>query len=143
MFAKSSPIPRSLFSSTEDFLRGKSQTFYTEENSWHNLFRREVTLRIDEALFKPLYSSSMGAPNASIRVLAGMMILKEAQGWSDSHLFEQCRFNILTRSALGLLNMDDDLPVESTYYLFRKQIVEYERNSGENLFEKAFRKITG
>lgn len=143
MFAKSSPIPRSLFSSTEDFLRGKSQTFYTEENSWHNLFRREVTLRIDEALFKPLYSSDMGAPNASIRVLAGMMILKEAQGWSDSHLFEQCRFNILTRSALGLLNMDDDLPVESTYYLFRKQIVEYERNSGENLFEKAFRKITG
>lgn len=143
MFAKSSPIQRTLFSSTEDFLHGKSLIFYKEDTSWHNLFRREITLRIDEAIFKPLYSSGMGAPNASIRVLVAMMILKESQGWSDSCLFEQCRFNILTRSALGLLNIDDALPVESTYYLFRKLVVEHERNTGENLFEKAFRQVTG
>lgn len=85
----------------------------------------------------------MGAPNASIRVLISMMILKEAQGLSDSGLFEQCRFNILTRSALGLINMDNPLPVESTYYLFRKLIVEHERSTGINLFQQAFSQITG
>jgi hypothetical protein len=84
----------------------------------------------------------MGAPNASIRLLAGMMILKEAFGWSDSQLFEQCQFNLLTRSALGLINMNDPLPAESTYYLLRKRIYEHHRQNGEDLLEKTFTQIT-
>lgn len=46
-------------------------------------------------------------PNASIRVLVGMMSLKEGQGWSDEQLFEQCRYNLLVRSALGVMNLTD------------------------------------
>lgn len=143
MFKKSTPIQKNLFSSTEEFLSGQSLNIYTDTNSWHNLFRREVTFRVDENLFKILYDSDMGAPNSPIRILFSMMVLKESQGWSDAHLFEQCRFNILTRSALGLMNMDDVLPVESTYYLFRKLITEHERNTGVNLFQQAFSQITG
>lgn len=55
------------------------------------------------------------------------MILKEALGLSDDQIFEQTRFNLLTRSAIGLINTDDMVPTESTYYLFRKRIVENEK----------------
>src|SRR5699024_9218469 len=77
------------------------------------------------------------------RVLIAMMILKEANGWSDAQLFESCRYNLLVRSALGLFNIDDELPTESTYYLLRKRVVEYETENNVNLVEQTFSDITG
>jgi hypothetical protein len=74
--------------------------------------------------------------------MVSMMILKEAQGCSDSELFEDSRFNLLTRSALGLFNIDDAPPAESTYYLLRKRIVEWEKSGHENLLEKTFAQVT-
>jgi len=71
-----------------------------------------------------------------------MMTLKESFSWSDSQLYEQCRFNLLVRSAIGLLNMNDSLPVESTYYLFRKRVYEHQKETGEDLVKKAFENIT-
>jgi hypothetical protein len=71
-----------------------------------------------------------------------MMILKEAQGWSDSQLFEQCQFNLLVRSALGLQNLDDSAPAASTYYLLRHRIVSFEQEGNENLIEKVFAQVT-
>jgi hypothetical protein len=81
-------------------------------------------MRVDESIFSVLYTDGKGAPNASIRVLIGMMILKEGQGWSDEQLFENCEYNLLVRSALGLMSLEDAAPVSSTYYLFRRNLVE-------------------
>ena len=99
-------------------------------------------MRINESIFEPLYNKGMGTPNASIRILISMMILKEAGGLSDQKLFENCRFNMLTRSAIGLVNADDTLPSESTYYLFRKKVFDYARAGNENLFDVAFLNLT-
>lgn len=143
MFKKTSKeYQLGLFSSAESFLDGKTKKYYNEETGWHNLFRQHVCMRIDESIFSVLFSDGMGAPNASIRTMISMMVIKEAYGWSDAQLFEQSRFNLLVRSALGLFNMNDAIPVESTYYLFRKRVVEYEQLHGENLIEKAFASIT-
>ena len=131
-----------LFSSAQSFLPVKARKIFEDDQKWHNQFRVHITQRIDEDLFRPLFCEDFGAPNTSIRVLVGMMVLKEAQGWSDSQLFEQCLFNILVRSALGLMNIDDPLPVPSTYYLLRKRIVERETCGNENLIEKVFSQIT-
>lgn len=131
-----------LFTSSRSFLSGNALKTYDDTNAWHNQFRQQVTMRIDENIFRPLYCQDNGTPNASVRILFAMMILKESNGLSDQKLFEDCRFNVLTRSALGLLNMDDPLPTESTYYLFRKRIVEYAERTGENLFDTAFSQIT-
>lgn len=133
---------RTLFFDTDNLLAGKSKDFYLQQNSWHNLFRNQVTMRIDENIFSKLYSKDMGAPNASVRILIAMMIIKEAYGWSDAQLFEQCRFNFLVRSALGIFNMDDALPTESTYYLLRQRVVDYEKINNKNLIEEAFASIT-
>ena len=131
-----------MFSSPNSFLTDRSERFYEQNDSWHNLFRIQVTLRVEESLFEPLYSRQTGSPNSSIRVMVAMMILKEANRWSDSQLFEQCRFNLLVRSALGLVNMDDLLPSESTYYLLGKRIVEHEREGNPNLLEQTFAAVT-
>jgi hypothetical protein len=143
MFRKSDKYHQlDVFSAPGNLLQGKSLNFYQDRQSWHNLFRKEVLMRLNEDLFSELFCADNGAPNAPVRVLLGMMVLKEAHRWSDSELFENCRYNILVRSSLGLMNMEDPVPAESTYYLFRKRIVEHEKEKEENLFEKAFAQIT-
>jgi len=84
----------------------------------------------------------MGAPNASIRILVAMLILKEGFGFSDEDLFEKCQFDLLTRKALGLLSLDDSTPSLDTYYLLRRRICEYEDKTGENLIGQYFQQIT-
>ena len=89
-----------------------------------------------------MFSADEGAPNASIKILISMMILKEGEGYSDEKLYENCRFNLLTRKALELVNMDDKIPAESTYYLLRHRIAEYKVQKNIDLFEKCFQHIT-
>jgi len=131
-----------LFTGVSSVLSGSSLKQYNDDGHWHNQFRNQVVSRVDETNFKVLFNESMGAPNASVSLLIGMMTLKEAFGWSDSQLFEQCRFNLLVRSALGLFNLNDALPAESTYYLLRKRMYEHHLQTGEDLMELTFKQIT-
>jgi hypothetical protein len=143
MFRKSNPSPQTnLFTASSSLFRGKSLSIYQDANAWHNQFREQVTMQIDEKIFETLYSSTQGTPNASIRVLIAMMVLKEAEGLSDQKLFESCRFNMLTRSAIGLVNADDAVPTDSTYYLFRKKVCEHAKTGHANLFDVVFSSIT-
>lgn len=141
MFVKSSE-QLNLFSCASSSFSGKALSGYENELGWHNLFRKSVTMNIKEELFNVLYSSGTGAPNASIRVMLAMMILKEAQGLSDSKIFEEGRYNALTRSALGILNWDDSCPTESTYYLFRRSIAKYASEGNGDLMEQMFSDLT-
>jgi hypothetical protein len=131
-----------LFSGISGMLKGKTYDFYKDPQSWHNMFREQVVNRVNEGLFKVLYNDKMGAPNSSIKILSGMMALKEGFGWSDSELFQNCRFNLLIKSALGLYNISDDIPAESTYYLLRRRIHAYQQETGIDLIEQVFRQIT-
>jgi hypothetical protein len=142
MFRPSKPSQSNLFTSGDSIFSGKSLSIYQDPNSWHNLFREKVANQIDESIFKPIFTQAKGTPNASIKVLISMMILKEAQGLSDDAIFESCRFNMLTRSAIGLLNADDQLPTQSTYYLFRQKVHNYATQTGTNLFDIVFSSIT-
>lgn len=131
-----------LFSGVSSVLSKGSLKQYNDNGHWHNQFRNQIVSRIDESNFKLLFNETTGAPNASVSLLVGMMVIKEAFGWSDSQLFEQCKFNLLVRSALGLFNMTDALPAESTYYLLRKRMYEHHRQTGEDLMELTFKQIT-
>jgi hypothetical protein len=143
MFRKTpESVQKKFFTSPEFLFSEKSIKLYEDKSAWHNQFRQQVTMRINEDLFRPLYCENNGTPNAPINILIAMMVLKEAEGLSDQKLFENCRFNMLTRSALGLLNVDDSVPTESTYYLFRKRVNDYAKAGNENLFEVVFADIT-
>lgn len=143
MFKKSNKEPQlDAFASVPAMLDSLAFKQYSDQGHWHNQFREQIVMNIDESILGVLFNNTMGAPNAPVRILVGMMILKESFGWSDSQLFEHCRFNLLVRSALGLFNVNDPLPVESTYYLLRKRIYDYQKQSGEDLMEKTFGHIT-
>jgi hypothetical protein len=115
-----------LFSNIEQFLRERDQEKLNDPNAWHNVFLDQVTKRIPEARFAGLFDEETGRPNAPIRLLVAMLILKEGFGWSDEQLFEAIHFNLLVRRALGLLNLTDEVPVESTYYLFKQRLYRYQ-----------------
>lgn len=125
----------------------RESRMYDDESAWHNKFYKEVTSKVDEDIFKPLYTTErednrVGRPNASIRILVSMMILKEGCGCSDEQLYEQCRFNLLYRRALGIVTLDEQCPAIDSYYGFRRKICEYEEKNGVNLFDKCFKQIT-
>ena len=143
MFKKTyDSVQFNIFSDPKDLLNGKSRKKFCDPGAWHNLFRNHVLSGINEDHFRPLFTEEIGAPNSSIKLLIGMMIIKESLQCSDKQLFEQCEFNLLVRSALGLMNIDDPLPAESTYYLLRKRIYTFNRQTGEDLFNKVFQGIT-
>jgi len=143
MFKKSNKETQlNAFTSVPTMLESSALKQYGDHGHWHNQFRKQVVMRIDESIFSVLFNNTTGAPNAPARTLVGMMILKESFGWSDSQLFEHCRFNLLVRSSLGLFNMNDPLPVESTYYLLRKRIYDHQKQNGEDLMRKVFAQIT-
>ena len=143
MFRKTAEtVQLNAFTSPGSLFSGNALKFYEDKTAWHNLYRQQVTMRINKSTFSPLYCANNGTPNAPIRFLVAMMVLKEAQGISDEKLFEDCRYNMLIRSAIGLLNVDDSVPIESTYYLFRKRVNDYAKAGNENLFEVMFAELT-
>ena len=148
MFKKSPKTKQfNLFSSPSGLMCEREGRMYDDESAWHNKFYKEVTSKVDEDIFKPLYTTErednrVGRPNASIRILVSMMILKEGCGCSDEQLYEQCRFNLLYRRALGMVTLDEQCPAIDSYYGFRRKICEYEEQKGVNLFDKCFKQIT-
>ena len=145
MFRKTETNPQlDLFTAPSTILPKRAQKKYTDEKAWHNQFFKLVTSLIDEEAFMPLFEeTNMGAPNASIRILVAMSILKEGFGCSDEALFEKCEFDLLARKALGLEMLDDKLPSLDTYYLFGRRLTDYEQRTGVNLMERCFEQVTG
>ncbi len=142
MFKRSTNSQGDIFKNISSQLSGRKQKMLDSVDGWHNIFYKEVVSQIDESLYSVLYHQRMGRPNAPVRILIGMMILKEGQGWSDEQLFEECRFNLKIMRALGLSNIDDDIPVEATYYEFRKLLGEYYDSQQRDLLKETFIKVT-
>ena len=143
MFMKSEPSRQSdLFSGFEAHLKASSQKRLNDARAWHNLFFRHITAQIDEGSYGVLFDEHTGRPNAPVRQLVAMMILKEGHGWSDAGLFEHCRFNLLAMRALGLTSLSDEVPVESTYYLFKQSLYAHEKETGQDLIGDTFAQLT-
>ncbi len=131
-----------LFRNIEQFLREPDQKTLNAPNAWHNVFLDQVTNGIPEEWFRALFDEANGRPNAPIRLLVAMLILKEGFGWSDEQLFEAVRFNLRVRRALGLLNRTDEVPVESTYYLFKQRWYRYPVETGIHLLQEVCQDLT-
>jgi len=132
-----------LFKDISSQLSSRKQKLLDSKNGWQNVFYKEVVSQINELPYSVLYCKDNGRPNAPVRILIGMMILKEGNGWSDEQLYDECRFNIRVMRALGLQNMDDDIPTESTFYEFRKLLGLHQAQQGQDLLKETFLTITG
>ena len=146
MFKKTDPNPQlDIFTAPSMQLGSRASKKYSDPNAWHNQFYSLVTTKIDEEIFKPLFpeGKKSGRPNASIRILVAMSVLKEGFGCSDEDLFEKCEFDLLTRKALGMELLTDVTPSIDTYYLFRRRICEYQERTGIDLMQLCFEQLVG
>lgn len=145
MFRKTDPNPQlDIYTAPSMQLGSRASKKYSDPNSWHNQFYSLVTTKIDEEIFKPLFpeGKKSGRPNASIRILVAMSVLKEGFGCSDEDLFEKCEFDLLTRKALGMELLTDVTPSIDTYYPFRRRICEYQKRTGIALMQLCFEQLT-
>jgi len=110
--------------------------------SWAHTFYHEVFVRIPEEPFAELYSEEDSRPNAPVNVLIGAEMLKTGFGWSDAELEENIHFDLLVRYALGMNNLNEEVPVLRTLYNFRRRVREYAQETGINLYQETFNAIT-
>ena len=112
------------------------------EHSWAGTFYDEIFTRIDEAPYAALYADQPSRPNIPVNILVGLEILKAGKGWSDEEMYENFCYNIQTRHALGLHTLTDGHFELRTVYIFRRRLSEHMQETGENLFEQTFEKIS-
>ena len=134
-----------LFATASFSLPERERKYMDDELSWHNEFRRNVLMNIDEEILRPLFvEGNMGAPTKELRILIAMRMLKEGCGCSDEQLYENIRFNLVWRQAVGLFNISDECPSIDSYYKLFRRIAEYEQNNSEhvNLYKKIYQDLT-
>jgi Transposase domain (DUF772) len=144
MFKKSDVVTTSgLLLTLESQLGGRKLELLRSPDAWHSVFYQEITSQIDESPFEVLYTKSLtGRPNAPIRQLIGMLILKEGLNWTDEQLYNSCRFDLQVMLSLGLSSLSDDVPTESTYYAFKSKLLAYKELSDIDLLETVFNNLT-
>lgn len=112
------------------------------EHSWAGEFYREVFCRLDETIFANVYSDVPSRPNTPVNQLVGIEILKSAYNWSDEELFDHLAYDLQTRYALGVRDIESDICTLRTVYHFRRRVSQHRQASGENLLEQAFAQVT-
>ena len=112
------------------------------DTSWSGAFYREFFCRLDETPFAILYADCPSRPNIPVNVLVGLEYLKAGNGWSDEEMLEEYGYNSQVRYALGFRQLGEGDFDERTLYYFRERLSRYMQETGINLLEKAFEKVT-
>ena len=112
------------------------------EKSWAVPFYEEVFCRIDEKDFAVLYSENASRPNVAVNVLVCLEILKYGSGWTDEEMYHNYLLDLAVRLALGYVDLKDGYFSIRTIYNFRDALCKHMEKTGENLFDRAFEKIT-
>jgi hypothetical protein len=110
----------------------------TKEQAFYKL----IYCQIDERPFVGLYSDTKSRPNAPVNTMVASLILKEHKGWSYEELFGQIDFDLRTRTALGLSNLDDTPFCPATLFNFQNRLSGHYLQSGEDLLEQVFDRLT-
>ncbi|QQS28613.1 MAG: transposase [Sphingobacteriales bacterium] len=112
------------------------------ENSSGGHFYRLVFCNIQEEDFSVLYSTKHSAPNAPINCMIAALLLMQKHSWTYAQLFEQIDFNLETRFALGLQDLEKVPFTEPTLFNFKSRLNTHFVNTGEDLIGKLFDRLT-
>ena len=111
-------------------------------NSIEASFHAEVFLKIDEDLFAHLYSDVASRPNSPVNYLVASLILRTLKGWTFAELFRDLDFNILTRMALGIYDLEVVPFSAVTIFNFQNRLHTHFSDTGENLIATVFDQLT-
>jgi len=112
------------------------------EHSWAGVFYRDVYSKIDEIAFAELYADCGSRPNVPVNTLVALEFLKAGNGWTDEELYDNFSYDIQVRYALGYRQLGEgDFDLRTLYY-FRERLSLYMQETGINLLDQAFEKVT-
>ena len=126
MFRPTSP-QTSLFESQYLLSESKRKRL---EASWAHDWRMRVMPLIDEEVFRDAFCEDNGRPNKSIRLLVGLLLLKEAEDLTDEQVLDALRFNVQWQYALGVEVADADT-CQKTLHNTRVRLSQRERAQKE------------
>jgi len=112
------------------------------ESSEERKFYEHIFCRIDEKLFSAVYSNEPSRPNSAVNVMAAALIWKEKRHWTYDELFNNVQFNLLTRLAFGLDDIETAPFCPATLFNFQNRLVSHYLDTGEDLFEQIFDNLT-
>lgn len=110
----------------------------TKEHAFYEL----IYCKIDESLFVTLYSDKTSRPNAPVNTMVASLILKEHNCWTYEELFGQIDFDLRTRTALGLSDLEETPFCPATLFNFQDRLSEHYLKDGEDLLEQVFDNLT-
>jgi len=110
--------------------------------SKEHLFFLEIFSKIDEGIFRELYSKKKSRPNTAVNQLVGALILKHLNNWTYDQLFTNLNFNILTRHAIGINDLEEEVFCEASLFNFQNKLCDHYALYGEDLVEKIFSALT-
>lgn len=97
------PPQRSLFAVESRFDETKRARL---ASSWAHLFRLHALPLIEEVKFAKYFCADNGRPNKSIRLIIGVLVLKEIFDLTDAEALEQLEWNVAWQYALDVLPED-------------------------------------
>lgn len=96
------------------------------EASWAHDFRTRILPLVDEEAFRDAFCEDNGRPNKSIRLLIGLLLLKEVEDLTDDQVLDALRFNLQWHYALGVEPADADT-CQKTLHNTRVRLLQKER----------------
>lgn len=111
------------------------------DKSWGKSFFENVFTQIDESIFSVLFSENFSRPNNAVNIYASLEILKETFGINDEELLDRFHFDNMFLFAMGLDEVGEKTISERAFYYMRKRVVEYEEQTGINLFDVLLKNI--
>lgn len=111
-------------------------------NSEEFKFYELIFCRIKEEDFAPLYSQKESRPNAPVNSMVAALLLQHRNRWTFDELHKNIKFNLLTKTALGLGDLDEVPFSEATLFNFINRLMDYHVETGINLLEKVFDHLT-
>ncbi len=111
-------------------------------NSEEFKFYELIFCRIKEEDFAPLYSQKESRPNSPVNSMVAALLLQHRNRWTFDELHKNIKFNLLTKTALGLGDLDEVPFSEATLFNFINRLMDYHVETGINLLEKVFDHLT-
>ena len=112
------------------------------QKSWAVIFYKHIFCKIDENKFSVLFSNKKSRPNFPINIYVALEIMKTLFNWSDEEMLSNFHLNLQVCYAVGIENFGDITLSPRTVYYNRKRILDYEEETGINLFKEVFNEIT-
>lgn len=111
-------------------------------SSWAKPFYEHIFSKINESIFKVLYSKKYSRPNKPVNIILGLEIIKHLFNYTDEELIEKFHTDLCVMYALGIEDPGEVVVAIRSLYYFRKRLIEYDKKHNTSLLKEVLKDIS-